>query len=72
MDQQPQETIKFTARELLMIQRAAEMGRDMAEKSMEAKFYQHVGKTFIQKIFIWIGMFALGWGAAKGWIAPGK
>jgi len=40
----------------------------IAVQDLTDDFYKSVGKTMVTRVLIWIGMFALGYGASKGWI----
>lgn len=57
-------TIHLTDREMTIAKIAAKI----AVKEISDEFYKQVGKGLVTRIFIWIGLFMVGFGAAKGWI----
>lgn len=61
--------IELTDRELAIAKRAA----SIAIQELTDDFYKTVGKTVVTRVLIWVGMLALGFGVAKGWISfPGS
>ncbi len=62
--------IELTDREMAVARAAAQI----AVKEIADEFYKQVGKSLVHKLLVWIGLFALGLGYAKGWITfgPGK
>ena len=56
--------IKLNERELAVAKEAARL----AIQEITDQFYKQVGKTMVQKVLIWIGAIAIGFGVAKGWI----
>lgn len=56
--------IELTARDLAIAKAAARI----AVQEMTDDFYKQIGKTMVTKVLIWVGMLALGFGVAKGWI----
>lgn len=58
---------KLTERELLIARRAAAI----AIEEVSDAFYKQVGKSIVNKVLVWIGMLAIGFGMAKGWIKWG-
>lgn len=56
--------IELTERERLIAKEAAKI----AIEEMSSEFYKKVGKTFVEKIFIWAGLFIFGLVVGKGWI----
>ena len=65
MEDPPQ--IELTAREMAIAKAAAKM----AVQEISDEFYKQVGKSFVTKAFILVGMLAVGFGMAKGWIKIG-
>lgn len=63
-DQQIVHTLHLTDREMAIAKVAAKL----AVKEVSDEFYRQVGKSVITRMFIWIGLFMVGFGAAKGWI----
>lgn len=64
----PYESIELTDRELAIAKQAARI----AVQELTDEFYKSVGKTVVGRVLIWVGMLALGFGAAKGWVSfPG-
>lgn len=61
------EGIPLTERELAIARRAA----NIAIQELTQEFYSQIGKTVVQKIFIGIGLMALGFAVARGWIKFG-
>lgn len=55
---------ELSERELLIAQKAAEI----AMQKMTDEFYKQVGKTFVQKVLIFLGAIIVGWALAKGWV----
>lgn len=60
----PQNEIQLTEREMAIARKAAAMAVEQAAD----EFYRQVGKSVTTKILVWIGLLAIGFGAAKGWI----
>lgn len=60
----PPNEIQLTEREMAIARKAAAMAVEQAAD----EFYRQVGKSVTTKIFVWIGLLAIGFGAAKGWI----
>lgn len=56
--------IELTERERLIAKEAAKI----AIEEMSSEFYKKIGKTLVEKIFIWIGLFFVGLVVGKGWI----
>jgi hypothetical protein len=56
--------IELTERERLIAKEAAKL----AIEEMSSEFYKKIGKTFVEKIFIWAGLFFVGLVVGKGWI----
>jgi hypothetical protein len=56
----------LTMREIQIARFAAKL----AVQELESRFYAQVGKTIITRIFIWIGVLAIGFLVGKGWISP--
>lgn len=56
--------IQLTDRELLIAKKAARI----AMEELSNQFYRQVGHTVITKVLVWIGMLAVGFGAARGWL----
>lgn len=54
----------LSERELLIAQRAAEI----AMQRLSDEFYKQVGKTFVQKVLIFLGAIIVGWALARGWV----
>lgn len=67
LDRAVDEPIELTEREIAIARRAAEM----AIAQLSDEFYKQVGKTFIQKFVIALGLFVVGFGIARGWIKFG-
>ena len=57
-------SLHLTDREMAIAKVAAKL----AVKEVSDEFYRQVGKSVITRMFIWIGLFMVGFGAAKGWI----
>lgn len=49
----------------LKIARAA---AKIAVRDIADEFYKQVGKGILSKVLVWVGLLALGFGMAKGWI----
>lgn len=63
------EDIQLTEREMAVARKAAELA--IAEVANE--FYRQVGRGFVTKILVWIGVAFVGFMAAKGWFVwPSK
>lgn len=58
------EKLILTAREEAIAQRAAEI----AVARMADEVYKQVGKSFVTKFLVWLGMAIVGFGLAKGWL----
>lgn len=56
--------IELTERERAIAKEAAKL----AIEEMSSEFYKKVGKTIVEKAFIFIGLLAVGFFAGKGWI----
>ena len=56
--------IELTDRERLIAKEAAKL----AIEEMSSEFYKKVGKTIVEKVFIFIGLLAVGFVAGKGWV----
>lgn len=46
----------------------ARLAAKLAVKEVTDQFYKSVGRTVIQRALILLGMFVVGFGAARGWI----
>ena len=56
--------IELTERERLIAKEAAKL----AIEEMSSEFYKKVGKTVVEKVFIFVGLLAVGFVVGKGWI----
>jgi hypothetical protein len=56
--------IELTDRERAIAKEAAKL----AIEEMSSEFYKKVGKTIVEKAFIFIGLLAVGFVAGKGWV----
>jgi hypothetical protein len=56
--------IELTERERAIAKEAAKL----AIEEMSSEFYKKVGKTIVEKVFIFIGLLAVGFVAGKGWV----
>ena len=56
--------IELTERERLIAKEAAKL----AIEEMSSEFYKKVGKTIVEKVFIFIGLLAVGFVVGKGLI----
>jgi hypothetical protein len=56
--------IELTEREMAVAREAARI----AVKELSDEFYKQVGKTFVTKVLVWIGIAAVAFAAGKGWI----
>ena len=56
--------ITLTDREEAIAKKAAKL----AIEEMSNEFYKKVGKTIVEKLFIWIGILVVGFVFGKGWI----
>lgn len=65
-DSEPIPLEGFTDREI----RVAQLAADLAEKRMRDEFYKSIGKTFVNRIFVWIGVAVVAFAAGKGWLFP--
>lgn len=59
------ERIELTDREMAIAKQAARI----AVQELTDDFYKSVGKTVVTRVLIWIGMIALGYAGAKGWVS---
>jgi hypothetical protein len=57
-------SLHLTDREMAIAKIAAKL----AVKEVSDEFYRQVGKSVVTRMLIWIGLFMVGFGAAKGWI----
>ncbi len=55
---------ELTDREMLIARKAAKL----AIEEMTNEIYRQVGKSFLTRIFVWVGAVAVGFAVAKGWI----
>jgi hypothetical protein len=56
--------IELTERERAIAKEAAKI----AIEEMSSEFYKKIGKTVVEKVFIWVGLFVAGLVLGKGWI----
>jgi len=56
--------IELTERERAIAKEAAKL----AIEEMSSEFYKKVGKTLVEKVFIFVGLLAVGFVAGKGWV----
>jgi hypothetical protein len=56
--------IQLTERERAIAKEAAKL----AIEEMSSEFYKKVGKTIVEKVFIFVGLLAVGFVAGKGWV----
>ena len=56
--------ITLTEREEAIARKAAKL----AVEEVSSEFYKKVGKTIVEKVFIFIGLLAVGFVAGKGWV----
>ena len=56
--------IELTEREKLIAKEAAKL----ALEELSSEFYKKVGKTIVEKFFIFVGLLAVGFVMGKGWI----
>jgi hypothetical protein len=56
--------IQLTERERAIAKEAAKI----AIEEMSSEFYKKIGKTVVEKVFIWVGLFVAGLVLGKGWI----
>jgi len=56
--------IELTERERAIAKEAAKL----AIEEMSSEFYKKVGKTIVEKVFIFVGLLAVGFVAGKGWV----
>jgi hypothetical protein len=56
--------IQLTERERAIAKEAAKL----AIEEMSSEFYKKIGKTVVEKVFIWVGLFVAGLVLGKGWI----
>lgn len=57
--------IELTDREMAVARAAAKL----AVEEIANEFYKQVGKSVITKVLTWVGLAALGFALAKGWIS---
>jgi hypothetical protein len=57
-------SIELTERERAIAKEAAKL----AIEEMSSEFYKKVGKTIVEKAFIFIGLLAVGFVVGKGWV----
>lgn len=55
---------ELTDRERLIAKEAAKL----ALEELSSEFYKKVGKTIVEKAFIFIGLLAVGFVVGKGWV----
>lgn len=60
--------VELTERERLVAREAAKI----AVQEVADEFYRQVGKGVVTRILVWIGMGAIGFAVANGWITWGK
>lgn len=58
--------IELTEREMAVAEEAARR----AVTKISDEFYKQVGKTFVTKVLIWIGVAVVAFAAGKGWLKP--
>ena len=56
--------LELTDRERLIAKEAAKL----AIEEMSSEFYKKIGKTVVEKIFIFLGVLVVGFAFGKGWI----
>lgn len=56
--------IELTERERAIAKEAAKL----ALEELSSEFYKKVGKTVVEKFFIIVGLFAVGFVMGKGWV----
>jgi hypothetical protein len=56
--------IQLTERERMIAKEAAKL----AIEEMSSEFYKKVGKTIVEKVFIFIGLLVVGFVLGKGWV----
>lgn len=56
--------IELTEREKQIAKEAAKL----AIEEMSSEFYKKIGKTIVEKAFIWIGLLVVGFVFGKGWV----
>ena len=56
--------IELTERERLIAKEAAKI----AIEEMSSEFYKKIGKTIVEKVFIFIGLLVVGFVVGKGWV----
>jgi hypothetical protein len=64
MTTQDQTPAKLTDREMLIAKEAAKI----AVREITDGFYRDVGRTFVSKVLIWIGVAVVAFAVGKGWI----
>ena len=67
-DHQIRHSIQLTDREMAIAKIAAKI----AVKEVSDEFYRQVGKGLVTRVFVWIGLIAVGFAVAKGWIPIAK
>jgi voltage-gated potassium channel Kch len=60
----PLNDIQLTEREMLVAQKAAKL----AVQEVANEFYKQVGRGFMARLFIWVGMGFVGFAVARGWL----
>lgn len=60
--------IELTDRERVVAREAAKI----AVQEVANEFYRQVGKGVVMRVLVWIGMGAIGFAVANGWITWGK
>jgi len=55
--------IQLTERERQIAKEAAKL----ALEELSSEFYKKIGKTVVEKVLIWIGIFVAGLVVGKGW-----
>lgn len=61
------DSIQLTEREMAIAKKAA----SIAVQEVANEFYRQVGQSVVKKLFVWVGMAAIGFAAAKGYIKWG-
>lgn len=60
--------IELTDRERMVAREAAKI----AVQEVANEFYRQVGKGVVTRVLVWIGMGAIGFAVANGWVTWGK
>ncbi len=55
---------KLTEREILIAKEAAKI----AVKEITDGFYRDLGKSFVSKLLIWVGLAVVAFAAGRGWL----